>query len=270
VNWQETMAPTGKKGKLGRKKGGKKKITDPFERKDWYDIKAPSIFRHRNVGLTPVNRTSGKKYASDGLRGRVVEVSLADLQNDEDQAHRKIRLRVEEVQGRTCLTNFWGMNFTTDYLKSLIRKWQTLIEANTEVKTTDGYVLRLFCIGFTKRRPNQQRQTSYAQSAQVRAIRAKMVEIIERESSSCDLKALVEKFIPEAIGKIIEKECNGIYPLTHVYIRKAKVLSAPKYDAHKLAELHADTGAEETTTTTAAEDTGAPVEDTGDEGEASS
>jgi Ribosomal S3Ae family len=74
-----------------------------------------------------------------------------------------MRLRVEEVQGRACLTNFWGMTFTTDKIRSLVRKWQSLIEANTDVKTTDGYVLRLFCIGFTKKRAGQTSKTCYAQ-----------------------------------------------------------------------------------------------------------
>jgi small subunit ribosomal protein S3Ae len=37
----------------------------------------------------------------------VFEVSLADLQQDEDQAFRKIKLRAEDVQGRNVLTNFW-------------------------------------------------------------------------------------------------------------------------------------------------------------------
>ena len=56
---------------------------------------------------------------------------------------------------------------TTDKLRSLVKKWQTLIECFTEVKTTDGFVLRIFCIAFTKKRPNQIRKTSYAQTAQV-------------------------------------------------------------------------------------------------------
>jgi hypothetical protein len=37
----------------------------------------------------------------------VFEVSLADLQGDEDNAFRKIRLRAEDVQGKNLLTNFW-------------------------------------------------------------------------------------------------------------------------------------------------------------------
>ena len=53
---------------------------DPFSKKDWYDVKAPSVFAVRNVGKTLVTRTQGTKIASDGLKGRVFETSLADLQ----------------------------------------------------------------------------------------------------------------------------------------------------------------------------------------------
>ncbi|CAO2837056.1 unnamed protein product [Amaranthus hypochondriacus] len=222
------------------KKGGKKKAADPFSKKEWYDIKAPSIFGVRQVGKTLITRTQGTKIASEGLKHRVVEVSLADLQNDEDQSFRKVRLRVEDVQGRNVLTNFWGMDFTTDKLRSLVRKWQTLIEAHVDVKTTDNYTLRLFCIAFTKRRPNQVKRTTYAQSSQIRQIRRKMREIMVNQASSCDLKELVAKFIPESIGKEIEKATTGIYPLQNVYIRKVKILKAPKFDLGKLMEVHGD------------------------------
>ncbi|KAI3812144.1 hypothetical protein L1987_16850 [Smallanthus sonchifolius] len=57
------------------------------------------------------------------LSYHVFEVSMVDLQNDEDHAYRKIRLRVEDVQGKNVLTNFWGMDFTKDKLRSLVKKW---------------------------------------------------------------------------------------------------------------------------------------------------
>lgn len=63
------------------------------------------------------------EIASDGLKGRVFEVSLADLQNDE-VAYRKFKLVAEDVQGRNVLTNFHGMNLTTDKLRSMVKKWQ--------------------------------------------------------------------------------------------------------------------------------------------------
>lgn len=211
---------------------------DPFLRKEWYDIKAPSVFAIRQVGKTLVSRTVGTKIASDALKGRVYEVSLADLQKSEHEAYRKIKLKCEEVQGRACLTNFHGMDLTRDKLCSLVRKWQTLIEAHVDVKTTDGYLLRMFAIGFTKRRDTQVKKTAYAQSSQVREIRAKMVEIMASSASACDLKELVSKFIPEVIGEEIKKSVSNIFPLRDVFIRKVKILKAPKFDITKLMELH--------------------------------
>jgi len=231
----------GKNKRLSKgKKGLKKKIVDPFTRKDWFDIKAPSIFEQRNVGKTLVNRTQGLKNSNDSLKGRVLEVSLADLNKAEDLAFRKIRLRIDEVQGRNCLTNFHGMDFTSDKLRSLVKKWQTLIEAHVDVKTTDGYLIRLFAIAFTRRRPNQIKKTTYAQTAQIRQIRKKMFDIINKEASTCDLKELVQKFIPEVIGREIEKACQGIYPLQNCYIRKVKILKSPKFELQKLLELHTE------------------------------
>lgn len=171
-----------------------------------------------SVGKTLVNRTTGLKNANDALKGRIFEVSLADLQKDEDHAFRKVKLRVDEVQGKNCLTNFHGLDFTSDKLRSLVRKWQSLIEANVTVKTTDDYLLRLFAIAFTKRRPNQIKKTTYAASSQIRAIRKKMVEIIQREAATCTLQQLTSKLIPEVIGREIEKATQGIYPLQNVRI----------------------------------------------------
>merc|ERR1711912_55540 len=216
------------------KKGSKKKIIDPFASKDWYDIKAPSIFQAPIVGKTIVSRTKGTKTASDGLKGRICEISLGDLNKNEDDAYRKMKLRVEDVQGSQALCNFWGMDFTTDKLRSLVRKWQSLIEANVDVKTVDGYVLRCFCIAFTKKR-----------QFQIRAIRKKMTEIMTKEVGSVEMIKAVEKFVPELIGKDIMKACEGIYPLQNVYIRKVKILKAPKFDAAKLAEIHAGPTGEE-------------------------
>ena len=227
------------------KKGGKKKAIDPFLKKDWYDIKAPSMFSVKQVGKTLVTRSAGTKIASDGLKGRVFECSLADLNQDEDQAFRKMLLKCEDVQGKNVLTNFHGMDFTTDKLRSLVRKWFSLIETFVDVKTTDQYTLRVFVIGFTKRRMDQAKRTCYAQSGQIRQIRKKMNDIVTRESTTCDLKELVLKFIPEVIGKEIEKVCAGIYPLQNVYIRKVKILRAPKFDVTKLMEVHGDYGSEE-------------------------
>lgn len=134
------------------------------------------------------------------------------------------------------------MDFTSDKLRSLVKKWQSLIEAYVDVKTTDGYLIRVFTIAFTQRRKNQVRKTTYATSAQIRAIRKKMFESILKEASQCDLKELVQKFIAEVIGADITKACQGIYPLQHCHVRKVKILKSPKFDLGKLLEMHGEAG----------------------------
>jgi small subunit ribosomal protein S3Ae len=228
----------GKNKKLGKKKGAKKKVQDPFLRKEWYDVKAPAPFTQRLVGKTCVTRTTGTKIASDSLKGRVVESSLADLNNNQD-AWRKIKLSIEDIQGRTCLTNFHAMDMTRDKLCQFIRKWQTLIDAHCEVKTQDGYVLRVFVVAFTGKQSTQARKTSYAQHQQIKAIRKKIVEIITKEASSSNLSDLVAKLNHvDQFPKLITKACQFIYPLSGAIIKKVKTLKKPKFDITRLNELH--------------------------------
>jgi len=230
----------GKNKRLAKgKKGGKKKIIDPFTKKDWYDVKAPSMFNCRQVGKTLVSRTVGTKIASDGLKGRVFECNQADLHQDET-TFRKFKLICEDVQGKHCLTNFHGMSLTRDKMCSMMKKWQTMIACNVDVTTTDGYKFRVFCVGYTHKRPNQIKKTSYAQSTQKRQIRAKMVEIINREVCTSDLKSFVQKLIPDSIAKDIEKAAHAVYPLHDVFISKVKPLKKPKLDLTRLMELHGE------------------------------
>lgn len=79
------------------------------------------------LGETLATRTQGTRFTSDGLKGNVLEASLADLQNGEVAVH-KFKLITENVQGKNFLT---------------------VIQASGNVKTTNGCLLRLFC-GFHK------------------------------------------------------------------------------------------------------------------------
>ncbi|RMZ20779.1 hypothetical protein D0859_15207, partial [Hortaea werneckii] len=130
--------------------------------------------------------------------------------------------------------------------------------ANAVVKTTDDYLVRLFAIAFTKRRPNQIKKTTYARASQIRAIRKKMTDIMAREASSCTLTQLVTKLIPEVMGREIEKSTQGIYPLQNVrntlggnylfgncHVRKVKLLKQPKFDLGNLLSLHGESNTDD-------------------------
>lgn len=153
---------------------------------------------------------------------------------------RKIKLWIEDVEGRHCRTSFYGMDITRDRLCKFIKKWQSLIEAHCEVKTQDGYSLRMFCIAFTKKDKNQIRKTTYAQQSQIKAIRKKMVETLTKEAASNSLTNLVQTLITDSLGDAIKQECKLIFPLDNVLIRKVKLIKKPKFDVGKLTELYSE------------------------------
>merc|ERR1712159_821752 len=149
------------------KKGGKKKVVDPFTKKDWYDIKAPTMFTCRNVGKTLVTRTIGNEIAADGLKHRVFDLNQADLVED-DASYKKFSLVCEDVQGKNCILNFHGMHLTRGKICGMVKKWQTMIQCAVDAKTTDNYHLRVFVVAFTKKQSQGQiKKTTYAQSQQV-------------------------------------------------------------------------------------------------------
>ena len=53
-----------------------------FTENEGYAIKNEECI-HLQVGKTIINRTQGTKIASEGLKGRVFEISLGDLNNSE-------------------------------------------------------------------------------------------------------------------------------------------------------------------------------------------
>lgn len=233
----------GKNKKLSKgKKGLKKKIGDPFAKKEWYTVMAPSMFAVRDAGRTVINKTAGQRIASEELKGRICEVNLADLNNDEEFAYRKVKLEILDVQGRNCLTDFYSMDMSRDKVCSLIRKWQTLIEANVDVRTQDGYTLRVFVIGFTKRQSNSNKDNCYAGAAQVRRIRKRMVDLITKEASSNSLRDFVKRVLANAVSNDLEKATRGIYPLKDIYVRKVKMVKKPAFDLTRLMELHSASG----------------------------
>lgn len=244
-------------------KGSKKKQkTDSFARKEWFRIRAPRPFPNRDMGWTCVNKSSGNKNSVDSLKGRVFEFHLGDLKrkgNGEDDykkqvefdgemmGFRKMKLLCEEVKNQDVLTNFAGMDMTTEKLRDSIKKRATLIEAHEDVRTVDNYLLRVFCMARTARADPKLtvKSTSYAKASQVRDIRKRMRETMRNEINQSTLEEVVKKLIPNRIGEAVKKICCFVYPIEEVWIRKVKVLKRPAQDYLKIMALHEAEGNDE-------------------------
>lgn len=86
--------------------------------------------------------------------------------------------------------------------------------------------------GFTKRAQNQECVFTYAQTAQLRKIRKKMVQIMQSEIAKGELRDAVKMLVVDKLCDEIKKQTNRIYPLEPVHIIKAKLIKAPKAGIH--------------------------------------
>lgn len=232
----------GKNKKLNAKgrKGNKKKQLDPFVRKNWYDVKAPSYLNTtaRRAGRTCVTKTTGQRIETDGLKGRVAEFNLADLAAKNEDSFKKIKLEVQDISGRNCLSDFHGLSLTRDKMHHLIRKRHSLIECKSDIKTSDGYLVRLSVLGFTKEAKDQVKIFSYAQSSQIKKIRKKVTNLLQSTVGAGSLRNLVQHLVSDKLEADIKGAVQSIYPLDPVHIHSVKIVRKPKTDISKLLELH--------------------------------
>merc|ERR1711988_489825 len=238
------MGTAGKNPRNFKKKNKAKKIAHPFAKKEWYNVLAPG-FDKRCITMTPVNKTAGLRNSAADLKDRVFEISLGDCNTSADNGSwRKLRFQIEEIKNFDCYTNFYGMDITRDHGCAMIKKWHSLIEAFVQAKTTDGFLVRMFCIAFTKKTKKQVKATCYAKASHQKLIRKKMMEIMQQQIQTCSLKELTRILIKDETGKRIQKECSKIFPLEdNCMIRKVKLLKKPKFDLVKLMDLYKESAA---------------------------
>jgi len=227
----------GKNKQQQKGKGKGKNERHAFTKKQWYKIQSPpSVGNSVEVGWTPVNKTMGTKLSKDSLLNRVCEVSYGDIQLQEHtQFHyKKVRMQVEEVKGSTLYTSFYGINIIREKLYNYLRKRMSLIDVVADIKTQDGYILRVLITTFTARKPNQLKSNTYAKHSQVRAIRKTFVKYIARRASTNNISDFAQNVINDDVSQKLLEKGKKIYPLSHVMVRKVKVLKKSKIDVNKL------------------------------------
>jgi small subunit ribosomal protein S3Ae len=225
------------KNKLQSKRGGGRGKTErhAFFKKQWFKLNSPpSIANSVQVGWTPVNKTMGTKLSKDGLMGRVAEVSFGDINEQTQFAWKKVKMQVEEVKGSALYTSFYGINIIKEKLYNYLRKKMSLIDVVCDVKTSDGYILRVLITTFTARKAGQCKNNTYAKHSQIRAIRKTFVKAVAKRAINSTAGDFAQNVINEVVSKQLLERGSKIYPLSQVLIRKVKVLKKSKIDVNKL------------------------------------
>lgn len=194
---------------MARKKVQRK--IDGWKSKEWYNIEAPVYLNRSIVGNTMAGDPSL-------LIGRNVETTVGELTNDMTKNNTKVILRINNVIGEIATTDLMGHELTTDYVRSIVKRQTSRIDANIEVKTKDKYVIRVKPTCFTIKR---------ARSSQMQAIREIMVEIVKKRAAESDFENFMQEAILGRLSAAIYRQAKFIYPLRRVEIRKTQVKAMP-------------------------------------------
>lgn len=189
-------------------KARRRRVRDTWKEKQWYKIMTPTEFGEAEIGTTPARDPNM-------LIRRRVESSLRELSGDFSKQYIKLHFQINNVAGDTANTNFVGHQVTTDYVRSMIRRGTSRIDAITHVKTQDNTNMKIHVLAITIKR---------AKSSQQKFIRETMERLVAEAAAEKTFRDLVEDVITGKLASHIYHEAKKIYPLKRVEIIKTRVI----------------------------------------------
>ncbi len=182
------------------------------QEKRWYTVQAPEQFDREELGETPADE-------SEKVLGRTIETTLGELKNDASGNNTKLTFKVNEVASDTAYTEFIRHELTRDYLRSLVRRGSSKVEAYITVMTTDDYRVQIQPVALT---------TKSADESQEKAIRRTMIDIVRDAASDRTFEELVDSVVDGRLSSAIYNEAKTIYPLRRVEIQKMTLEARPE------------------------------------------
>lgn len=126
--------------------------------------------------------------------------------------NKKIQIIVDEINGKSCATNFYGFALTRDVVMEKLKKRQSLIEVYQDVKTKDGTVLRIFIMIVTRRVAHQLKLNSYAKTSKIKLLRKKLQNEMIQHASEVDADVLAHEIITDMTNNTLEKIAQKVIP----------------------------------------------------------
>jgi small subunit ribosomal protein S3Ae len=189
--------------------------------KEWYEVYTPSYFGELVVATIPCEDPSK-------LIGRVVETTLYEITNDFSHQSIKLYFLLVDVKGTRAETILKSHEYSTDYLRSLVRRGSTRIDGIFRVTSKDGYVTRASIVAFTRDR---------IKASQEHGIRQIMRSVTEERAANLAYDQLCHEIVLGKLGSDVYNLAKKVAPLRHVGVRKSKLLALPEGVLHKPAKI---------------------------------
>ncbi|MFX1297788.1 MAG: hypothetical protein ACFFD2_23445, partial [Promethearchaeota archaeon] len=174
---------------------------------------APRSFNNKDIG-----EVIGLE---DTIVGRTIETLLYDFTGKYSDISLKLIFKIMDVNfenGRAD-TIFFGHQYTSDYIRSLIGRGSSRIQTIQNLTTKDGYLFRVTGICTTIKR---------ARSSQIDLIRKIMDEVLREFASLYNHEKFIKAMISRELDNQIQRVAKTIYPLSNSVLIKSKLISIPE------------------------------------------
>ncbi len=193
--------------------------------KRWYTVFAPEQFDRAELGETMADEPAK-------VVGRTIQTTLGELRDDQSQNNTKLTFKVTDVGADSAYTEFIEHELTRDYLRSLVRRGASKVDATVTVLTTDDHRVRIQPVALT---------TKKADRSQERAIRRVMIDLVEEAGEERDFEGLVESVVDGRLSSAIYGEAKTVYPLRRVEVQKLSLDARPaEVEAEEEAAVDVD------------------------------
>jgi small subunit ribosomal protein S3Ae len=180
--------------------------------KRWYTVLAPEQFERAELGQTLADEP-------EKVLDRTIETTLGDLDQEAGSNNTKLTFRITDVGSDTAYTEFTKHELTRDYLRSLVRRGASKIDATITVLTSDDYRVRIQPVAFT---------TKKADRSQEQAIRRIMIDMVEEAATERTMEQLIDSIVEGRLSSAVYGEAKQVYPLRRVEVQKMTVEAHPE------------------------------------------
>ncbi|KAB1194630.1 30S ribosomal protein S3ae [Haloferax sp. MBLA0076] len=180
--------------------------------KRWYTVIAPENFDRQELGETFADEPE-KVY------GRTVEATLGELNDDQGANNVKLTFKVNDVGSDAAYTEFIQQELTRDYLRSLVRRGASKVEANVTAVTKDDFRVQVQPVAFT---------TKKADRSQEHEIRRIMIDLTREAITERTYDDLTNSITEGRLSSAIYGEAKQIYPLRRVEVKKFSLEARPE------------------------------------------
>ena len=188
-----------------------RKIKDKWKAKSWYKILTPESFGFKEIAETPAE-------TPEKLMGRVAETTLYNINGDIKKEYVKLYFKINKVDGNQAFTQFIGHDVTQDYIRRLVRRRRSRIDAIFPLTTVDGFTIRVKITTIADKRINSSLKS---------AIRKKIVEAVTNNGTKMNFYEFVNYMLSEKIVQDIEKNVKPVYNLKRIEVRKSNLIERP-------------------------------------------